>query len=151
MITETKLDDSSPVSQFEIDGFSTPFRKDPNKNGGGILLHIRSYTVASKLNTYIFPNDIEAFFIEINIKGNKWLICFSYDPNRIFVSGHLDHITKNTYSKKYEKNLSMSDFNIELKEASMKTFCNQYKFKTLNEDLLPLRTIQIHLVPNKVS
>ena len=26
MITETKLDDSFPVSQFEIDGFSTPFR-----------------------------------------------------------------------------------------------------------------------------
>ena len=25
MITKTKLDDSFPVSQFEIDGFSTPF------------------------------------------------------------------------------------------------------------------------------
>ena len=43
MFTETKLDDSFPVSQFEIDGFSTPFRLDRNKNGGGILLYIRSY------------------------------------------------------------------------------------------------------------
>ena len=60
MITETKLDDSFPVSQFEIDGFSTPFRLDRNKNGGGILLYIRSYIVASKLKSYIFPNDIEA-------------------------------------------------------------------------------------------
>ena len=42
MITETKLDDSFPVSQFEIDGFSTPFRLDRNKNGGDILLYIRS-------------------------------------------------------------------------------------------------------------
>ena len=65
MITETKLDDSFPVSQFEIDVFSTPFRQDRNKNGGGILLYICSYIVASKLNSYIFPNDIEVFFIEI--------------------------------------------------------------------------------------
>ena len=43
MFTETKLDDSFPVSQFEIDGFSTPFRLDRNKNGGGILLCIGSY------------------------------------------------------------------------------------------------------------
>ena len=104
MITETKFDDSFPASQFEIDDFSRPFRLDRNKNGG-ILLYIRSYIVAFKLNNYIFSNDIEAFFIEINIKGNKWLICCSYNPNRIFFSGHLDHIAKkiDTYSKKYEK------------------------------------------------
>ena len=136
MITKTKLHDSFPVSQFEIDGFSTPFRLDRNKNGGGILLFIRSYIVASKLNNYIFPNDIGAFFIEINIKGNKWLICCSYNPNRIFVSRHLDHIAKriDTYSKKYEKILLMGDFKIELKEANMTTFCNQYKLKVLNEE-----------------
>ena len=68
MITETKLDDSFPFSQFEIYGFSTPFRLDRNKNGGGILLFIRCYIVASKLNNYIFPNDIEAFFNETKIK-----------------------------------------------------------------------------------
>ena len=123
--TETKLDDSFPVSQFEIDGFSKAFRLDQNTNGGGILLYIRSYIVPSKLNNYIFPNDIEAFFIEINIKGNKWLIYCSYNPNRIFVSEHLDHIAKgiDTYSKKYEQILLMDDFNIELKVANMTTFC----------------------------
>ena len=111
MVTETKLDDSLPVSQFEIDGFSTPFRLDQNKNGGGgILLYIRSYTVASKLNNYIFPNGIEAFFIEINIKGNKWLTCCSYNPITIFVSVQLDHIAKgiDIYFKKYEKIMLIS-------------------------------------------
>ena len=32
MVTETKLDDSFPVSQFNVEGFSTPFRLDRNKN-----------------------------------------------------------------------------------------------------------------------
>ena len=54
MITETKLDDSFSVSQFETDVFSTTFRLDRNKNGGGILLYICSYIVTSKLNNY-FP------------------------------------------------------------------------------------------------
>ena len=40
MITETKLDDSFPASQFSIQDFRTPFRIDRNKNGGGILLYI---------------------------------------------------------------------------------------------------------------
>ena len=52
------------------------------------------------------------------------------------VSRHLDHIAKgiDTYSKKYVKVLLMGDFNIKLKEANMKTFCNQYKLKALNEE-----------------
>ena len=62
MVTEAKLDDSFPVSQFNVEGFSTPSRLDRNKNGGCIILQIRSYIKASKLTNFIFPNDIEAFF-----------------------------------------------------------------------------------------
>ena len=50
MITETKLDDSFPVSQVSIQGFCTPFRRDGNKNGGGILLYIRSNIALTKFN-----------------------------------------------------------------------------------------------------
>ena len=60
MFTETKLDDSFPVSQFEIDGFSTPW-----------YFTIHSQLHCSFSINYIFPNDVEAFFIETNIKGNK--------------------------------------------------------------------------------
>ena len=41
MVTKTKLDDSFPVPQFLVEG--TSFRLDQNKNGGGIILYIRSY------------------------------------------------------------------------------------------------------------
>ena len=33
MVTEAKLDDSCPVSQLNVEGFSKPFRLDQNKNG----------------------------------------------------------------------------------------------------------------------
>ena len=41
MISETKFDESFPVGQFLIDGYSVPFRFDRNGNVGGILLYIR--------------------------------------------------------------------------------------------------------------
>ena len=40
MISETKLDPSSPIGQFHIHGFSEPYRFDRNGNGGGIPLYI---------------------------------------------------------------------------------------------------------------
>ena len=63
IVTKTELDDSLPVLQFNVEGVSMPFRLDQNKNDGGIILYIRSYIIASKLTSFTFPNDIEAFFL----------------------------------------------------------------------------------------
>ena len=38
VISESKLDDSYPNSQFIIEGFSEPFRLNRNVNGGGVLI-----------------------------------------------------------------------------------------------------------------
>ena len=43
MISETKLDESFPPSQFFLDGHGIFFRFDRNGNGGGILLSIREH------------------------------------------------------------------------------------------------------------
>ena len=41
LVSETKLDDTFPVGQFCIDGYSTPYRFDRTSHGGGILFYIR--------------------------------------------------------------------------------------------------------------
>ena len=41
LISETKIDATFPTSQFEIPGFSSPFRLDRTERGGGLLLYIR--------------------------------------------------------------------------------------------------------------
>ena len=38
LISETKLDNTFPLSNFKIHGFCTPFRRDRTRYGGGILL-----------------------------------------------------------------------------------------------------------------
>ena len=70
IITETKLDDAFPLSQFHMDGFSTPYRLDRNTNDGGIIIYIRE-DISSKTVT----KNIEALFIELNYRKCKWFLC----------------------------------------------------------------------------
>ena len=41
MVFETKLDNTFPISQFLMQGYSAPFRKDRTSKAGGILLYVR--------------------------------------------------------------------------------------------------------------
>ena len=41
VLSETKLDDTYMLNQFQIEGFSTPFRADRNAHGGGLLIYVR--------------------------------------------------------------------------------------------------------------
>ena len=63
MISETKLDESFPTSQFFMKGFSSPHRLDRNCNGGGILLYIRE-DIPSKLLS-IERDLTEAFLLKL--------------------------------------------------------------------------------------
>ena len=65
------------------------------------------------------------------MQASKWLMCCSYNPNRTFVSNHLDDIAKGikTYSKKYEKNLLMGDFNVPLQKLIWQLFAMNINFR----------------------
>ena len=69
LISETKIDNSFPASQFEIKVY-TPFRLDGSANGGGLLLYIRNYIPAKKLPILGFGN-IGCIILGINISNKK--------------------------------------------------------------------------------
>ena len=112
VITETKLDNSFPISQFKMDGCSTPYRLDRNRNGGGIIIYVREDIPSKLLRKHILPDDIEALFLEINLKKQKWLFCGYYHPPSQSDNYYFDNIQKtlDVYSN-YEKNILAGDFN----------------------------------------
>ena len=69
MVSETKLDNSFPVSQFLIDGYTPPFRLDCDNNGGGIMLFVREDIPCKLLSTENHP--MEGFHVEINLRKTK--------------------------------------------------------------------------------
>ena len=40
ILTKTKLDEAFLISQFLMDGFSTPYRFDRNKHGGAVMVYV---------------------------------------------------------------------------------------------------------------
>ena len=80
VITETKLDNSLPTSQFLVKGFAELFRLDRNRNGGGVMIYIRDDIPSRLLSEHVFPSDIEGLFIELNFRKYKWLLLGTYHP-----------------------------------------------------------------------
>ena len=80
MISETKLHPSFPTGQFHTHGFSEPYRFDRNSSGGGILLYIREYIPSKLISTKM---TILGFFVEINLRKKRWLLCCSYDKKTL--------------------------------------------------------------------
>ena len=80
IITEIKLDNTFPVSQFHIDGYSKPCRLDRNKNGSGIIIYVREDIPNRMLTKHNFPDNITGLFIELNFRKCNWLSGRMYHP-----------------------------------------------------------------------
>ena len=67
MISETKIDNNFPISQFTMTGYSIPFRLDRASHGSGILLFVRE-DIPSKIIKTDCNADFEGIFVEINLR-----------------------------------------------------------------------------------
>ena len=129
MISETKIDESFPLSQFMIDGFSMPYRRDRN----AILVYFRNNITSKLKKIENFPSDIEAIFVEMNIKSKKWRLCCTYNPNKSLIQNHLRQRQKQleAFSERYEHFLIIGDFNVDVSDPSMTSFCTLFKLKSI--------------------
>ena len=69
MISERNIDDSFPLENFLIGGFSKPYRLDRDSLGGGILLYLREDIPSNLLEVETKPT--EGFYVEINLHNDK--------------------------------------------------------------------------------
>ena len=131
MISETKIDDSFPLGNFLIGGFSKPYRLDCDSLGGGILLYVREDIPSNLLEVETKP--IEGFYVEINLHNDKWLINCSYNPHQNMIGNHLRALSEklDIYSSSSNKFIIVGNFNIEMEEQQIKAFCNNYGLKSL--------------------
>ena len=80
IVTETKWDNTFPVCQFHIGGYSKSQRLDRNRNGGGIIIYVREDMRNRMLTKHNFPYNIKDLFIELNFRKSKWLLSGMYHP-----------------------------------------------------------------------
>ena len=144
VVVETKLDDTFPDSQFFIEGYSTPFRLDRNRNGGGVLIYVREDIPCKKLLKHNFPDDIEGLFIEINLRKTKWLLFGSYHPPSQSDQYYFDCVGRalDIYNTTYENVLLIGDFNAEENEPCLNKFMSDYGLKNLVKDKTCFKSIE---------
>ena len=77
-ISETKIDQSFPDSQFHVDSFRF-CRSDRKAGGGGLMIYIRSDLCFTRINTYKdrsseYWSDFKTEFIALKLKlGRNWI------------------------------------------------------------------------------
>ena len=125
MVSETKIDDSFPIGNFLVHGFSSPYRLDRDSKGGygGIMLYIREDIPPNLLVTDKEP--IESLYVKQNLRNEKSLINCSYNPHKTMIKNHLATLSNflDLHSSKYKKMLILGDFNVGTDERHMKSFC----------------------------
>ena len=131
LLSGRKLESFSPA-QFTINGCSKPYRLDRTSQGGDIMMYVR-HDIPSKIISTSFPPHIECFFVEINFRRKKWLLCCSYNPPKSCIENHLECLSKelDLKSVNYENLVIFGDFNSEQSEDCMKHYCGIYNLHSL--------------------
>ena len=76
VISETKLDESFPDSQFKLNGYEIRARRDRHKYGGGLIEFVRQGFICKRLKRYE-PNYSECICSEFTI-SKKSVNVFQY-------------------------------------------------------------------------
>ena len=125
-VTESKLDDSFPISQFNIDGFREPFRKDRSSHGGGIYPH-------------------EIICLELNFRKVNWLLIIVYyprpHPGRKHENEFLFDIGKAIDFKDYQKIVVIGDINLEQHNDSLAEFMTACNLSNLIKEPTCYKTV----------
>ena len=132
-IAETKLDGSFPTSQFELEGYYSPFRLDITKQSGGLLVYIKSSIPSRQLSYGSICNSIQAIPFEINLRQEKWLVISIYrrpsQDSGFFIHSLTEIIDH--FATKYDNHLIMGDFNMEPNNCMFKSFLDSNNLTNL--------------------
>ena len=87
------------------------------------------------LSKFTFKKEIEAFAAKINLRKVKWLLVCSYNPHFCNLPVNLNAIDKvvEFYSETY-KILIAGDFNAQISNIRLDTFCSIWNLKSLGKE-----------------
>ena len=134
------MDHTFPEKQFLVTGYKKPFRLDRNINGGGVMIYVREDIPCDILLKHNIPTNLEAIFVEINLRKNKLLLVGTYHSKNAKYGVTDDEFFKNIglaldfYSTRYDKFLLAGDFNTQEDNEVLEDFLEDYHAKNLVKD-----------------
>ena len=86
------------------------------------MLYVREDIPTNLLEVETKPS--EGFYVEINVRNDKWLINWSYNPHKNMIGNHLRALSKKLeiYSTSYDNFIILGGFDIEMEEQQIRLF-----------------------------
>ena len=128
VFAETKIDNHFSNSQFLMENYFEPSRKDKTKNSGGIIEYIRKGIIRKRLESLELI-EFESIASEITISKQKFYLLSFYRTERL--ENKLTNIKKfiqelynilNKVTQKYDNMIIMGDINIDLHDKKATGF-----------------------------
>ena len=137
MISETKLDNSTKDSLFELNEYVI-YRQDKRSNSGGILAYISKNITSTEGPINVCEENVECMSIELNVKDNKiLLVCMYKNPK----------MTPNDFKQRfedicekildnYEHVIIIGDLNFNMfqENNALKSLCPTYNLTNIIND-----------------
>ena len=106
------------------------FRKDRNKNDGGLILYINEGIPGKLINSYGFKEGSEIIVFELSISNKKWLLLGNYAQNELPFINEIK-LSLNFFSSSYESFLLLGDFNLSTEKPNFKNLLNSFDLESL--------------------
>ena len=129
LISETKIDNSFPNSQFSINGYGM-FRRDRNCFGGGLCLYVKESIASKQLNSHKKHRCRSNIF---RSKYTKKKIIGTYKSPSQNDSLFLQNLSNNfsTYLKDYDNILLLGGFIMTPENTNMQHFTDSFNLEDL--------------------
>ena len=141
-LSETKLDETFPNSQFQIEGYKN-FRLGRNCHRGGVCMYVNQ-DIAARRVKYNFLSNIESIYLELNLRKRKWLVIDIYKPpsysEDAFIKSLFSCLTNAT--KEFENILLLGDFNMTAENTKMKQLLNTFSLESLITSLTCFKSVK---------
>ena len=124
-IAETKLDESFPSADFNLQGYHfPPFRIDCNSNSGGLLTYVKSDIPARHLKSFKLDPSLHILPVELRLRKDKLLIFNIYRPDRINLELFFNTLSDaiHFYEIDYNNIIVIGDFNLEPTDPKLARF-----------------------------
>ena len=131
VINETKLDDSFPNAQFQINGYKC-LRKDRNISGEGLRLYINEDLPSKEIHTKLLEG-LESICIEMNLRKRKWLVIGISKPPQSCSKMFIEKLSNrlNDLHLSYDNILLLRDFNMTPEDLKLQVFCDTHDLENL--------------------
>ena len=89
--------------------------------------------IPQKESSFNLPSNIEIVIIELNLNKSKWLVCGCFhSPSQSdeYFFYHLGNVLEN-FSKKYDRFVLLSNFNVQENETMLSEFLNAFNAKNI--------------------